>query len=168
MVEIALDRFEELRRVKSENRDASGGFGGALGGSRCLPPTRVYRTSFDKAGEGGRPRRRRGETARVARLVSRSCPAAVNRAVFRVSAGTLVACKILWALGCPSSSRRRNIEQSSQCGPHFLTVRKPRRRDHARIGRRSDAQRQARLAKPGTRRNRPMLCAACPTQHGRR
>jgi len=65
MVEIALDRFEELRRVKSENRDASGGFGGAPGGSRCLPPTRVYRTSFDKAGEGGRPRRTRGETARV-------------------------------------------------------------------------------------------------------
>jgi hypothetical protein len=41
-------------------------------------------------------------------------------------------------------------------------------------GRRSDAQRHARLVKPGTRRNqfllRPMLCsaiAACPTQHGR-
>src|SRR5262245_24128384 len=37
------------------------------------------------------------------------------------------------------SSRRRNIEQSPQYGPHLLTVRKPRRRDHARLGRRSDA-----------------------------
>jgi len=78
------------------------------------------------------------------------------------------------ALGCPSSSRRRNVEQSPQYGPHLLTVRKPRRRNHARLRRRSDAQRQVRLAKPGTRRNRfllrPMLCsavAACPTQHGR-
>src|SRR6516165_6539799 len=43
------------------------------------------------------------------------------------------------ALGWPSSSRRRNIEQSPQYGPHLLTVRKPRRRDHARLGRRSDA-----------------------------
>jgi len=46
------------------------------------------------------------------------------------------------ARGCPSSSRRRNIEQSPQYGPHLLTVRKPRRRDHARLGRRSDAQRR--------------------------
>jgi dienelactone hydrolase len=38
------------------------------------------------------------------------------------------------ALGCPSSSRRRNIEQSPQYGPHLLTVRQPRRRDHARPG----------------------------------
>src|SRR5215831_7028163 len=43
------------------------------------------------------------------------------------------------ALGWPSSSRRRNIEQPPQYGPHLLTVRKPRRRDHARLGRRSDA-----------------------------
>ena len=28
------------------------------------------------------------------------------------------------ALGCPSSSRRRNIKQSPQYGPHLLTVRK--------------------------------------------
>ena len=38
------------------------------------------------------------------------------------------------ALGCPGSSRRRNIERSPQYGPRLLTVRKPRRRDHARLG----------------------------------
>src|SRR5262245_43245267 len=38
--------------------------------------------------------------------------------------------------------------------PPSLNCSETRRRDHARLGRRSDAQRQARLAKPGTRRNR--------------
>src|SRR5262249_10351129 len=38
----------------------------------------------------------------------------------------------------PSSSGRRNFEQSPQYGPHLLTAQKPRRRDHARLGR-SDA-----------------------------
>ena len=38
------------------------------------------------------------------------------------------------ALGCPSRSRRRNIQQSPQYGPHPLTVQKPRRRDDARLG----------------------------------
>src|SRR6516162_2938734 len=46
MVEIALDRFEELRRVKSENCGACGGFAGAPVGSGCFPPTKVC---------GGRP-----------------------------------------------------------------------------------------------------------------
>src|SRR5262249_15057667 len=46
MVEIPLDRFEELRRVKYENCGACGRFGGAPVGSGCLPPTRVC---------GGRP-----------------------------------------------------------------------------------------------------------------
>jgi hypothetical protein len=73
----------------------------------------------------------------------------------------------------PSSSRRRNFEQSPQYGPlslNCLETTAPRS-CAARAQRR---QQQARLAKPGTRRNRfllrPMLCsaiAACPTQHGR-
>jgi hypothetical protein len=77
------------------------------------------------------------------------------------------------ALGCPSSSRRRNIKQSPQYGPHLLTVRK----HGAAIMRASDdaATRNARRGcetgypqKPVLLR--PMLCsaiAACQTQHGR-
>src|SRR5215472_15032440 len=38
--------------------------------------------------------------------------------------------------------------------PPSLNCSETRRRDHARLGRRSDTQRQARLAKLGTRRNR--------------
>src|SRR5215831_18017533 len=38
--------------------------------------------------------------------------------------------------------------------PPSLNCSETRRRDHARLGRRSDTQRQARLAKPGTRKNR--------------
>src|SRR6516164_3458565 len=57
----------------------------------------------------------------------------------RIRCWAVVCRRRVGALGWPSSSRRRNIEQSPQYGPHLLTVRKPRRRDHARLGRRSDA-----------------------------
>src|SRR5262249_21392466 len=66
------------------------------------------------------------------------------------------------ALGCPSSSRRRNIKQSPQYGPHLLTVRKHgaaimRASDDAatRNAGRGWRNRLQRLSSIGNRRNPP-------------
>src|SRR6516164_9434574 len=90
MVEIALDRFEELRRVKSENCGACGGFGGAPVGSGCLP-----RREFAVAGR--RPGRL--SLAIAAGFIAR-CDLAVGgkRSKFRLICG-----------GAPLAARSRGV-----------------------------------------------------------
>src|SRR5262249_20742600 len=74
------------------------------------------------------------------------------------AAGPLAARARWWCGGSgawmPQFFEAQEYQAIAAVRPPSLNCSETRRRDHARVGRRSDTQRRARLAKPGTRRNR--------------